>query len=57
MKSDPPFPDNFFDDYAGRGTGTHIQEVRIVKWMMWGHDMEFGNGPYMRKPANFAPFF
>lgn len=52
---DIPFPDNFFDDYSGRGTAAHTQEMSIVKDMMWGHDMKFENDPYTGKPTNLAP--
>jgi arylsulfatase A-like enzyme len=52
---DFPFPDNFFDDYSGRGTAAHTQEMGIVKEMMWGHDMKFENDPYTGVPTNFAP--
>jgi arylsulfatase A-like enzyme len=50
-----PFPDNFFDDYQGRGTAAHTQEMGIVKYMMWGHDMKFENDPYTGKPTNIMP--
>lgn len=46
-------PENFFDDYSGRGTAAHTQEMGIVKEMMWGHDMKFENDPYTNKPTNF----
>ena len=52
---DIPFPDNFFDDFSGRGTAAHTQEMGIVKDMMWGHDMKFENDPYTGKPTNLAP--
>ena len=52
---DIPFPDNFFDDYTGRGTAAHAQEMSIVKDMMWGHDMKFENDPYTGQPTNFMP--
>jgi len=52
---DFPFPGNFFDDYSGRGTAAHTQEMGIVKDMMWGHDMKFENDPYTGKPTNFMP--
>jgi arylsulfatase A-like enzyme len=51
---DFPFPDNFFDDYSGRGTAAHTQEMGIVKEMMWGHDMKFENDPYTGEPTNFV---
>ena len=52
---DFPFPENFFDDYTGRGTAAHTQEMGIVKDMMWGHDMKFENDPYTGKPTNLMP--
>jgi len=51
---DFPFPDNFFDDYTGRGTAAHTQEMGIVKDMEWGHDMKFENDPYTGQPTKFA---
>lgn len=48
------FPDNFFDDYSGRGTAAHTQEMGIVKEMKWGHDMKFENDPYTGEPTNFV---
>jgi len=48
-----PFPENFFDDYAGRGTAAHKQEMGIVPIMTWGHDMKFENDPYTGEPTNF----
>lgn len=47
------FPENFFDDYQGRGTAAHTQKMSIVQDMMWGHDMKFENDPYTGKPTNF----
>lgn len=52
---DFPLPQNFFDDYSGRGTAAHTQEMGIVKDMMWGHDMKFENDPYTGQPTNFMP--
>ena len=52
---DIPFPDNFFDDFSGRGTAAQTQEMSIVKDMMWGHDMKFENDPYNGEPTNLAP--
>ncbi|MFY9151809.1 MAG: sulfatase [Prolixibacteraceae bacterium] len=48
-----PIPVNFFDDYSGRGTAAHTQEMSVVKDMMWGHDMKFENDPYSGEPTNF----
>jgi Arylsulfatase A and related enzymes len=47
------FPENFFDDFQGRGTAAHTQKMSIVRDMMWGHDMKFENDPYTGKPTNF----
>lgn len=49
-----PFPDNFFDDYSGRGTAAHTQEMGIVKEMTWGGDMKFEADPYTGKPTGFT---
>ena len=51
---DFPFPENFFDDYSGRGTAAHTQEMGIVNVMTWGGDMKFENDPYTGKPTNFV---
>ena len=51
---DFPFPETFFDDYTGRGTAAHTQEMGIVQEMMWGHDMKFENDPYTGEPTNFV---
>ncbi|MDP3180477.1 MAG: DUF4976 domain-containing protein, partial [Bacteroidota bacterium] len=48
-----PFPENFFDDYSGRGAAAHKQEMGIVPIMNWGHDMKFENDPYTGQPTNF----
>ena len=50
-----PLPETFYDDYSGRGTAAHTQEMSIVKNMMWGHDMKFENDPYTGKPTNLMP--
>jgi arylsulfatase A-like enzyme len=47
------FPENFFDDFGGRGAAAHKQEMGIVQIMMWGHDMKFENDPYTGQPTNF----
>jgi arylsulfatase A-like enzyme len=47
------FPDNFFDDYEGRGSAAREQEMQIVGHMRWGHDMKFENDPYTGKPTDF----
>ncbi|HAQ18969.1 MAG TPA: sulfatase [Prolixibacteraceae bacterium] len=48
-----PFPETFFDDFQGRGTAAHKQEMGIVPIMTWGHDMKFENDPYTGEPTNF----
>jgi len=48
-----PFPENFYDDYTGRGTAAHTQAMEITKIMGWGHDMKFENDPYTGEPTNF----
>jgi len=50
-----PIPETFYDDYSGRGTAAHTQEMSIVKNMMWGHDLKFENDPYTGEPTNLVP--
>jgi arylsulfatase A-like enzyme len=47
------FPENFFDNYEGRGSAAKEQEMEIVEHMMWGHDMKFETDPYTGKPTGF----
>lgn len=49
-----PLPGNFFDDYSGRGTAAHTQQMEIVKNMMWGSDLKFENDPDTGEPTNFG---
>ncbi len=35
---DPPA--NYFDDYEGRGTAAHTQEMKVDGHAMWGHDFK-----------------
>ena len=51
---DFPFPDNFFDDYSGRGTAAHTQAMEIAKVLGWGGDLKFENDPYTGKPTGFT---
>lgn len=51
---DFPFPENFFDDYSGRGTAAHTQEMGVVKDMEWGHDWKFEKDPYTGQPTKFV---
>ncbi len=48
---DFPVPDNYFDDYVGRGTAAHTQEMEIAKYMSWGPDLKFENDPYTGQPT------
>ena len=47
------FPENFFDDYEGRGSAAREQEMQVVGHMFWGHDMKFENDPYTGEPTDF----
>ena len=48
-----PLPETFYDDYTGRGTAAHTQEMGITKVMTWGPDLKFENDPYTGEPTNF----
>ncbi len=51
------FPENFFDDYQGRGSAACEQEMEIVNHMYWGWDMKFEKNPFTGEPdALPAPF-
>jgi arylsulfatase A-like enzyme len=51
------FPENFFDDYHGRGTAARDQEMEIVNDMYWGWDMKFEKNPFTGEPSRLpAPF-
>lgn len=51
------FPDNFFDDYEGRGTAAREQQMEIVNDMYWGWDMKFEKNPFTGEPSRLpAPF-
>jgi arylsulfatase A-like enzyme len=39
------FPENFFDDYEGRGAAAREQEMEIVNHMFWGADMKLEKDP------------
>ena len=41
---DPPA--NFFDDYEGRGTAAHTQEMQIDGHAQWGHDFKMVIDPH-----------
>jgi len=51
------FPDNFFDDYEGRGTAAREQEMEIVDNMYWGWDMKFEENPFTGEPSRLAAPF
>ena len=40
-----PEPDTLFDDYEGRGTAAHKQDMSIAKTMSLGSDLKAKNGP------------
>lgn len=35
------FPENFFDDYEGRGSAARQQKMEIVNHLLWGPDLKF----------------
>jgi arylsulfatase A-like enzyme len=47
------FPDNFFDNYEGRGRAAKEQDMEILKLMEWGHDFKFEYDPFTNEPTNF----
>lgn len=47
-------PENFFDDYTGRGTAAKHQKMEIGRDMEWGHDMKFEYDPYTGKLTSFG---
>ena len=51
------FPDNFFDDYEGRGSAAREQEMEIINHMHWGGDMKLEYDPRTGNPitAHRAP--
>ncbi|WP_373496470.1 sulfatase [Aquiflexum sp.] len=51
------FPDNFFDEYSGRGRASKEQEMEIVNDMYWGWDMKFEKNPFTGEESRLpAPF-
>lgn len=46
-------PDNFFDDYADRGTAAKHQTMEIGRDMDWGRDMKFEVDPFSGIVTNF----
>lgn len=48
------FPDNFFDNYEGRGSAAREQEMEIVRHMNWAQDMKFETHPFTGQPTNFV---
>jgi arylsulfatase A-like enzyme len=47
-------PENFFDDYSGRGTAAKHQKMEIGRDMEWGQDMKFENDPFSGKKTPFG---
>jgi arylsulfatase A-like enzyme len=47
------FPDNFFDDYEGRGSAAREQTTGIMNNFTWRR-MKFENDPYTGKPTGFS---
>ena len=47
-------PENFFDDYAGRGTAVKHQKMEIGRDMEWGQDMKFEKDPFSGKNTPFS---
>jgi arylsulfatase A-like enzyme len=48
-----PEPDTLFDDYQGRGTAAHKQDMSIDKTMRMGYDLKVG-APYAKNPQYAA---
>ena len=48
-----PLPETFFDDYSGRGTAAHTQQMSVAKNLVW-RDVKFENDPYTGDPTNFS---
>ncbi|MFW6277208.1 MAG: sulfatase [Prolixibacteraceae bacterium] len=46
------FPDNFFDDYEGRGTAAREQEMEIINHLGWRR-LKFERDPYTGEPTSF----
>ncbi len=38
-------PSNYFDDYEGRGTAAHTQEMKVDGHAQWGHDFKMLTDP------------
>jgi len=54
-------PANFFDDYEGRGTAAHTQEMEVAKHAQWGQDFKLLVDPdgnptgFDKQLARFTP--
>ena len=46
-------PENFFDNYEGRGTAAKRQEMKIDGHGYWGHDFKFLTDPFTGENTNF----
>jgi arylsulfatase A-like enzyme len=49
---DIEFPDNFFDNYEGRGTAAREQEMEIINHIGWRR-LKFENDPYTGEQTDF----
>lgn len=47
------FPENFFDNYEGRGAAAKEQEMEIANDMQWGKQTKFEFDPYTGEETNF----
>lgn len=47
-------PDNFFDDYSGRGKGAKNQNIQITRNMDWGKILKFEIDPVTGKKTPFS---
>ena len=46
-------PDNFYDDYSGRGKGAKNQNIHVIRNMEWGQHMKFEIDPVTGKKTPF----
>lgn len=45
-------PDNFFDNYEGRGSAAREQEQEILNHLRWGFDLKFDYDPFTGEPTD-----
>jgi len=48
------YPENFFDDYEGRGSPARQQEMEIVNHLLWAPDLKFEVHPQYGGPRKFS---